>query len=57
MTFPHSERLTITLSAVVAERLKVLSFEQGRSTSNLAAYLIERALEPVPNAGGYGSQH
>ena len=38
------KRLTITVSHAVCEHLLTLSDEQGRSTSNLAAYLLEAAL-------------
>ena len=43
-TFPHTERLTITLPWAVIQQLRDRSDLEGRSTSNLAAYLIERAL-------------
>lgn len=43
-TFPHTERLTITLAGSVMQELKNRSDLEGRSTSNLAAYLLERAL-------------
>ena len=38
------QRLTITVSHHVAEHLVEQSNTQGRSISNLAAYLLERAL-------------
>lgn len=38
------KRITITVSHAVSETLLSLSDEQGRSTSNLAAYLLEVAL-------------
>lgn len=38
------QRLTITVSHHVADTLINQSNEQGRSISNLAAYLLERAL-------------
>jgi hypothetical protein len=38
------KRITITVSHHVSEHLLTLSDEQGRSTSNLAAYLLEVAL-------------
>ena len=44
-------RVSITVSQTVIDRLQSLSDEQGRSTSNLAAYLLETALdalEPKP---------
>jgi predicted DNA-binding protein len=40
-----SQRLTITLPWNVHQRTIALSNDQGRSLSNLAAYLIERALD------------
>ena len=51
MTTPYakrsSQRVTITLPFHVHERVCALSDEQGRSNSNLMAYLIERGLELV----------
>lgn len=50
--FRSPRRVSITVSHAVAERLEQRSCEQGRSTSNLAAYLLEvalDALEPKPN--------
>jgi hypothetical protein len=38
------QRLTITVSHSVAQHLIEQSNDQGRSISNLAAYLLERAL-------------
>ena len=38
------QRLTITVSHHVAEHLINQSNDQGRSISNLAAYLLERAI-------------
>lgn len=40
-------RLTITVSAVVVERLSARALVEGRSLSNLAAYLLEVALAPT----------
>lgn len=40
-----STRLTITLPGGVFEKLVVRSNDEGRSISNLAAYLIETSLE------------
>ena len=49
MIYPYakriSQRLTITLPWAVHQRTIALSTNQGRSLSNLAAYLIERALD------------
>lgn len=50
--FRSPKRVSITVSHAVAERLQSRSDEEGRSTSNLAAYLLEvalDALEPRPN--------
>ena len=38
-------RVTITIPCFIHEQLIKRSDEEGRSMSNLAAYLIERALE------------
>jgi hypothetical protein len=40
-----STRLTITLPGGVFEKLVIRSNDEGRSISNLAAYLIETSLE------------
>lgn len=42
------QRLTITVSHHVAEHLVEQSNSQGRSMSNLAAYLLEVALGDMP---------
>jgi hypothetical protein len=42
------QRLTITVSYHVAEHLVEQSNSQGRSISNLAAYLLEVALGDMP---------
>jgi macrodomain Ter protein organizer (MatP/YcbG family) len=41
---PHPRRISITLSFHVSEALLTRSLEEGRSLSNLCAYLIEEAL-------------
>jgi len=41
------KRITITVSHAVAENLLNISDEQGRSTSNLAAHLLEVALDAI----------
>ena len=41
------QRLTITIAAVTAERLTARAMVEGRSLSNLAAFLLEVALAPV----------
>lgn len=38
------KRISITVAQTVIERLEQRSYEEGRSTSNLAAYLLESAL-------------
>ena len=40
----HPQRITITISWDTRERLLERSDEQGRSLSNLAAFLLERSL-------------
>lgn len=40
-----SQRVTITIPFQVHERICALANEQGRSNSNLMAYLLERAVE------------
>jgi predicted DNA-binding protein len=44
------KRVSITVSHIVIERLQRLSDEQGRSTSNLAAHLLEVALDAMEGA-------
>ncbi len=40
------KRLTITIPYTVFRALETRSAEEGRSLSNLAAYLLEKALPP-----------
>lgn len=40
-----SQRVTITVPFHVHERICSLANEQGRSNSNLMAYMLERAVE------------
>lgn len=40
----HPQRITITISWATREQLLERSDEQGRSLSNLAAFLLERSL-------------
>ncbi len=47
--FRASERLTLTLPWVVLQDLQQRAFLEGRSTSNLAAFLIERGLRAADN--------
>ena len=42
--FAHPQRISITLAQHVFDGLQVRSQQQGRSLSNLAAYLLETAL-------------
>jgi len=42
--FKSPQRLTVTLAHAVYERLVLRSSSEGRSISNLAAYLIEESL-------------
>jgi hypothetical protein len=41
-------RISITVSERIARKISEASFAQGRSMSNLASYLLERALEAFP---------
>jgi hypothetical protein len=41
------QRLTITVPFSTYERIERNATEQGRSLSNLSAYLLERALEEL----------
>ena len=45
-------RMTITISDHVYQKLVLISDEQGRSLSNLAAFLLERSLEDGPTVAG-----
>ena len=42
--FLSPKRITITVSAMTAKKLWKRSAEEGRSLSNLAAYILEQAL-------------
>ena len=44
--FRSSQRLTITVAHSTLEALVERSGREGRSISNLAAYLLESSLEP-----------
>jgi hypothetical protein len=46
LTQRHPQRITITISHAVHERLVARSHEEGRSMSNLCAYLLEQSLRP-----------
>ena len=43
--FLSPKRITITVSAMTAKKLWKRSYEEGRSLSNLAAFLLEQATE------------
>jgi hypothetical protein len=43
--FLSPKRITITLSAMTLKKLWKRSLEEGRSLSNLAAFLLEQATE------------
>ncbi len=45
---PKTKKITITVSQAVYERLEELSSAGGRSVSNLAAFLLERAIQKQP---------
>lgn len=40
-----TQRLTVVLSGVAFQRIEERSQREGRSMSNLVAYLVERALD------------
>ncbi|WP_250544949.1 hypothetical protein [Synechococcus sp. LA31] len=44
------KRLTITIPFTVFSALEQRSAEEGRSLSNLAAFLLEQALHPQPSS-------
>jgi hypothetical protein len=45
-----SARISLTVPAGVADLLHSLATSEGRSASNLAAYLLERALQDRRNS-------
>jgi hypothetical protein len=45
------KRLTITIPYTVFRALETRSAEEGRSLSNLAAYLLEKSLPPLAPEG------
>lgn len=47
--FRKPKRISITVAQAVIDRLEKRSFEEGRSTSNLAAFLLEAALAGLDN--------
>jgi hypothetical protein len=40
----HPQRVSVTISATLCERLQHRADDEGRSLSNLAAFLLESAL-------------
>lgn len=46
-------RITITISALLYERLVQRSLEEGRSLSNLAAYVMELGCSRFPGSAGF----
>jgi hypothetical protein len=49
--FRSSQRLTITVAHATLDALVDRSNREGRSLSNLAAYLLESSLDRTPNTG------
>ena len=47
-TFLSPQRITITVPAITLKKLLRRSLIEGRSLSNLAAYLLEQSLEGDP---------
>lgn len=47
-----SKRVTITVPFLIHERITALADDQGRSTSNLIAYMLERGLDLLFPAKG-----
>ncbi len=56
MIHPHSkrssQRVTITVPFHVHERIATMAAQQGRSISNLMAYLLEGALDRLDSNSG-----
>ena len=50
-SFRSSQRLTITVAYSTLDALIERSNREGRSLSNLAAYLLESSLDRTPNTG------
>ncbi|QVL52551.1 MAG: hypothetical protein KFB97_14300 [Cyanobium sp. M30B3] len=44
LAFRKPQRITITIPHAVYENLSTISFRDGRSMSNLASFLLERAI-------------
>ena len=42
-------RITITISDAIYKRINDLADHEGRSTSNLCAYLLETAIRSIPD--------
>jgi len=49
---PHPVRITITVSQSVYDYLGQRSHQEGRSMSNLVAFLLENTVEEVPLTRG-----
>ena len=49
---PHPVRITITVSQSVYDYLGQRSQEEGRSLSNLAAFILENTVEEAPLTSG-----
>jgi hypothetical protein len=51
----NSHRLTVTVPAAVYQRLLARAFNEGRSVSNLMAFLVETGLDaPTPDLSRLG---
>lgn len=48
--FRKPVRITVTIPRSTFEQLQSRSDQEGRSMSNLTAYLLEGALKPIPSA-------
>ena len=51
MIGPQSARITIVIPASVLERLRAQASAEGRSLSNLAALMLQRATQQEPGRG------
>jgi hypothetical protein len=51
MIGPQSARITIVIPAAVLELLRAQASAQGRSVSNLAALMLQRATQQEPGHG------
>lgn len=55
--FRHPRRITITMPHHVASSLQMRSDDEGRSLSNLAAYLLECSLRQSADPADPGMAH